>query len=440
MTLKERVQTFLAKNPINDNIPNKYKHVCTALNISVKQASRYWLELKQKIDNTHKPCNLSEAQATKILKQEGENLNISIKVDFEIKSLNDLLEACEVDPKKWEVISWECKKWDLGIKNQQQEIETKALFSVNAKFKAITIDTNLNLQKDVILKELLNNKNNFDSLENWYNFTQNIDKAIVNKRSNLLELALFDLHFGKLAHKEEAGEDYDIKIAVDRYNKAIETLLSRVDLNTVEKILLPVGQDLLNVDNLHGTTTAGTPQDNDSRFYKVVRTVKNVLIETINKLSLIAPVDVVIVVGNHDEQSTFMIGEMLDAYYYNNRYVNIYNSASLRKYYKYGISGIMFTHGNREKFNELGMIFAAENPKLWADTKQRFVQIGHFHHNKKANTLTTQEFQGFQVQIIPSLSGSDYWHKGKGFLSLKQGKAFLYDKEQGLIAEYTYTV
>ena len=86
------------------------------------------------------------------------------------------------------------------------------------------------------------------------------------------------------------------------------------------------------------------------------------------------------------------------------------------------------------------MIFAAENPKLWADTKQRYIQIGHFHHNKKVTTLQTQEFQGFQVQILPSLSGSDAWHKGKGFDSLKQAKAFLFNKEEGLIGEFSYTV
>jgi hypothetical protein len=166
--------------------------------------------------------------------------------------------------------------------------------------------------------------------------------------------------------------------------------------------------------------------------------VRKVLVETIDLLKQAAPVDVIISVGNHDEQSTFMIGEILDAYYTNDQSVSVYNDASLRKYYKYGVNAIMLTHGNREKFNDLGMIFAAENPKLWADTKYRFVQIGHFHHNKKVTTLQAQEFQGFQIQILPSISGSDAWHTGKGYNSLKQAKAFLYNKTKGLFGEYTH--
>jgi hypothetical protein len=86
------------------------------------------------------------------------------------------------------------------------------------------------------------------------------------------------------------------------------------------------------------------------------------------------------------------------------------------------------------------MIFAAEKPKLWGNSSNRYIQIGHFHHNKKINYINAQEFQGFQVQILPSLSSGDAWHAGKGYHSVKQAKAFLYDKAEGAIAEYTYTV
>lgn len=426
---RQQVMGYFINNPVNDSKPNKYKEVMKAFNITLKQASSYWIHFKNNYINTE-IANYSEKEIKKIIKQEGDSLNISVNIDYEVKSLNDLLEACEVDAKKWEVVSWQCKKWDLGIKSKDQKIETKALYSVSAKFKAIPFLKNTEAQKEILLKELFKKSEKVAPIV--YGKT-NI------KKDNLLELALFDMHFGKLAHGEESGEDYDIKIAAKRYISAVESLLNRINLSTVERILLPVGQDLLNVDNLQGTTTAGTPQDNDSRFYKVVRSVKNILIAVIEMLSKIAPVDVVVVVGNHDEQSTFMIGEMLDAYFHNDRNVSVFNTASLRKYYKYGIAGFMFTHGNREKQNDLGMIFAAENAELWASVKQRYIQIGHYHHNKKIATLQTQDFQGFQVQILPSLSGSDYWHTGKGFISLKQAKAFLYNKNEGLIGEFTYT-
>lgn len=443
---KNQVIRYLLENPINDQDPNKYDKVRKKFNIDVKTASRYWIEVKSKysapaIENIPE-AKYAEQEVKKILKQEGDELSITLNaLEGEIKSLEDLLLVCEVDTTKWEVIAWQCKKWDLGIKNKQEQIETKPLFSVSAKFRAKKVETDLNLQKGVIMQELFKNAPTHEMEQKYNELFQKLSNSFsVNTvKDNLLEIALFDVHFGKLAHREEVGEDYDIKIASKRYKDAVDDLLGKVNLLSVEKILFPIGQDLINIDNIAGMTTGGTPQNCDSRFHKIVKTVKTVLIETIDKLSLIAPIDIVISVGNHDEQTTFMIGEMLEAYYHNSRTVNVYNSASLRKYYKYGVNSIMFTHGNKEKFADLGMIFAAENPKLWADTEQRFIQIGHFHHNKKITTIQAEEFKGFQVQIMPSLSGSDAWHFGKGYISLKQAKAFLFNKKKGLVGEFTYS-
>lgn len=416
--LKNKVFEYFYDSPINDQDNDKYKKVKQLFNIDLKTASRYWLEFKNS-NETLQPS------AAKVHSQNGDNLNITINTEYEIKTLDALLKACEVDTTKWKVLSWQSKKWDVGGKNKKQ------LFSVSAKFEAINLENSLELQKDLLLKEL------FNKAPKTQKTTYSVAKELI--KDNLLELALFDVHFGKLAHFDEVGEDYDLKIACKRYKEAIKSLISRVNVDSVERILLPVGQDLINIDNLTGTTTGGTPQDTDSRFHKIVKVVKTVLIETIDELVTIAPVDVIITVGNHDEQTTFMIGEMLDAYYHNSADVNIFNCATLRKYYEYGVNSIMFTHGNREKFQELGMIFAAENPKLWAKTEQRFIQMGHFHHNKKVTTLHAQEFQGFQIQILPSLSGSDAWHKGKGYQSMKQAKAFLFNKKDGIIGEFTFT-
>lgn len=439
--LKSQVQQYLLENPIDDSAKNKYADVCKKFNITIKAASRYWVELKAKQGEYIDYCNsflnsIPKADYTaneikKILKHEGDNLSISTKVDREIKTLEDLLAICEVDNTKWEVISWECKKWDLGIKNSHNQIETKELYSVNAKFKALKLEENLNLQKDLIIEELFSKAPSFTKFEK---------AEKLNNGGNLLELSIPDLHIGKLAHREESGEDYDIKIAVERYKTAISTLLSRVDLSTVGKILLPIGNDIIQIDNTQNTTTAGTRVDTDGRYFKIVRSVKHLLIDTINTLSKIAPVDVVVVCGNHDSQTTFLIGEILEAYYFNSERINVFNGAALRKYYKFGNTGMLFTHGDKEKHNSLGMIFAAENPQLWASTKYRFIKLGHLHHNKKIDYISTQEYQGFQIQVLPSLSGSDQWHYGKGYFSLKQAKAFLYDKQVGLIGEFTYTV
>lgn len=439
--LKSQVQEYLLENPINDNAANKYATVCRMFNIDIKTASKYWIELKnreneyfesfKKADiNSIPPANYTQTEVKKILRQEGENLTITANIDFEVKTLEDLFKACDVDTTKWEVVAWQCKKWDLGIKNVDNKIETKELYSVSAKFKPVKVEQNLSLQKDIILKEL------FKAAPKAESFTP----ANNNRNSQLLEISIPDLHIGKLAHREETGDDYDINIAVKRYKTAVKELLSRVNLASVGRILLPIGNDIIQIDNNQNTTTAGTRVDTDGRYFKIVRSVKHLLIETINMLAKIAPVDVVVIPGNHDSQTTFLVGEILDAYYFNHKDVTIFNSANLRKYYKFGNTGMLFTHGDKEKHNNLGMIFAAENPQLWAETKYRFIKLGHLHHNKKINYISTDEYQGFQIQVLPSLSGSDQWHSAKGYLSLKQAKSFLYDKQEGLIGEFTYSL
>lgn len=432
-SLKQKVCDYILNLPLTLYKGEVYTNVKNKFNLNSKQVSEYYRELDRKgLISKYKELpetSISENDFEKIVKQDGQNLSVSVKTDKEVKSLEDLLKICEVDTLTWEVISWQCKKWDLGIKDINNEISTKNLYSVSAKFRKIKEEDNILLQKDVILKELFLKSPKFKQYP--------YESAGRNK--TLLELALFDMHFGKLAHKEESGEDYDIKIASSRYRNAIGELLSRIDLSKIDRILLPLGNDLINVDSSSNQTTAGTPQDCDSRFYKIVRTVKELLIETIIRLTLIAPVDVVICVGNHDQQTAFMIGEMLEAYFHSNENVTVDNCASFRKYYKFGNTSIMFTHGDKEKHTNLGMIFAAEKPQLWASTTQRYIQIGHFHHNKKIDYISNQEFQGFQTQIIPSLSSSDAWHAGKGYISLKQAKSFIYDYKDGLIGEFTYT-
>jgi hypothetical protein len=100
----------------------------------------------------------------------------------------------------------------------------------------------------------------------------------------------------------------------------------------------------------------------------------------------------------------------------------------------------MYTHGDKEKHGELGLIFATEMPKLWADTKYRFCKLGHLHKAKKTEYVSLEAHNGFQIEILPSLSGTDEWHYSKGFLSNKQAKGYLYHKQKGEIASYTYSV
>lgn len=345
----------------------------------------------------------------------------------EIRTLEELVTKTNIDLKKYKIVRWRQNYW--GNANDPH-------WQVRAELEPRKLDKDPELQKEFLLNEIKI-------------YQQAQAKVTVSGRAALtelmsgeflLEISVPDLHIGKLAWGEETGEDYDVKIACARYRKAVYNLLNRVPLDQLSKIVLPVGNDLIHIDNAENQTTAGTVVDTDSRFAKIVKVAKELLVEIITELKQIAPVDVIIVRGNHDSTVTFLLGEVIEAWFHADPLVSVDNSPKWRKYYEYGSVGVQLTHGDKEKHEELGMIFANEEPALWARTKHRFCKIGHFHKTKKINYLAVDSHPGFQIEVIPSLSGTDEWHSGKGYLSNKQAKAFLYHKEEGEIAEYTYTV
>lgn len=439
MSQRKEIAAYLLENPIDRSNRGAYDEASKRFGVDTETVRRVWRSLRRagKVEQAGEAklfvqkkadsAPIYEQQST--FKKEGNKATISKSTNKEIKNEQDLAKECEIDLQKWNITQWECKRYNAWIKNKAGEIESQPKYSVWAKMVLREVETDLQLQKEVILKEL----------KAYVPKTSKFNYGDFKEADCLLELAMFDLHLGKVANKGEAEENYDLKIAEKRFKTAVQELLKRVNLNLVGRILLPIGQDLIHFDNIKATTFNETQMETDTRFHKLVRVAKRILVETIDELALIAPVDVVVVVGNHDTTVSFMIGEILDAWYNNNPNVNINNSPRLRKYYKFGKNGFQFSHGDLEKHLDLGMIFATEEPQMWAATEYRQCQLGHFHKQKKTNYVSVDSHQGFQVKILPSLSSQDRWHYSKGYCSLKQAKAYLYSATEGEIAEYTYT-
>ena len=427
MTINESIKNELKKGNPFKTLAEWYRYIGKKYNAHPERVRKHHRNMNE---NTNSPSFKGEVVASK------DTISFSRKTNFRPRTEEDIYREFEVNKDIWEIEKWNVKTWDAWIKNKNQDIETKEVYSVSAVFKKIKVKENLTLQKQAIIDEISQSSPDFSVVETWDAFRREFQENVV--KDNLLLISLFDVHFGKLAHSEETGEDYDIKIAEKRFKAAIDDLVSRVNMDSVERILFPIGNDMFNVDNANRTTTAGTPQDTDTRYFKMLKTVNRIVIESINKLLTFAPVDVLIVPGNHDEYTCLTQGLVLEAYYNDTDLVRVHNSPKLRKYYKYGTVGLQFTHGDKENHQSLGLIFATEEPKLWADTLYRFCMLGHFHKNKKLNFVSVDEHQGFQVQILPSLSGTDKWHASKGYMSKKQAKAFLYNRTKGLVGEFTH--
>jgi len=351
---------------------------------------------------------------------------LDAKGNKHVKTLDSLLAEAKVDLTVWQVEKNVINKWDVT----NAEGQTYQNWQVKAWLTKIRTE---------------------EETKAWDYFISTINqyspKYTVVKRSNKVkkyafELSLPDLHIGKLSWGPESGEDYDTKIAIERYNDAISELINNVEhlKDEIEEIVLPIGNDLFNVDNFRNETTNGTPQHVDSRWQKMFLKAQEMLIYNIDRLRNIAQVKVLMISGNHDTQTVFYLGESLKSWYRNAKDISIDNSPTQRKYYIFGANLIGFTHGNEEKHQDLGLIMATEKPDLWSQTKFRQIHLGHFHKKKETKWIDSDEHQGFKVKVLPSLSGTDSWHASKGYRASKGAVGMIYHKERGMIAEYTFNV
>jgi hypothetical protein len=252
------------------------------------------------------------------------------------------------------------------------------------------------------------------------------------EEGHLLELVLPDLHFGKLAHAAESGEDADTKIITARMLECAESLISRAqEQYPISEFVYIVGNDLLNADSEEGTTTGGTRQDVDSRKHKVLDAVMVAMTHVIDRLLEIAPGSVYCVPGNHDRESSQAVARFLAAWYRQTQQVKVDTSPMTRKYHRFGNVLLGFTHGDSEPVKHLPIIMADESPDFGKTTIREW-HIGHVHKAQEFTTMTMDETRGIRVRHLPSLSGLDAWHARKGYRSLKQADAFVWSATKGL--------
>jgi hypothetical protein len=369
--------------------------------------------------------------------EKDDTASLESKLSTRIKTLEDLLEKSNVDQNVWEVERHIINKWEVGTKIDDR-IVVEELFQVKCWLKKNTDYLDMVQIKEDILEEIFSyspvvSLKEFNTLLGSKGDT---DLQIVkNESPHILEINIFDLHFGKLAY------DYDTNVAKKRFIKALEVLVNRASNFHIERIVFPVGNDFFNSDSLRNETTKGTAQDEHLLWHQTVKLGRQLIVEGIEYLNQFAPVDVIVVQGNHDWERSFYLGEMLEAYYNKNENVSINNDWTPRKYYKYGNCLIGYTHGNNEKVADLPLIMAQENSKDWSNTKYREFHLGHLHHKREIKYKSTQEYKGIVIRYMRSLSGDDLWHNLKGYVGTQHSsEAFVWSKKNGLVAEYSFNL
>ena len=237
-----------------------------------------------------------------------------------------------------------------------------------------------------------------------------------------------DFHWGKHGWSDEVGESYNFEEARHRLMSKTQTLVNRLP-SRPDKIFVGAGSDWFHVDNDAGMTTKGTPQDMCGSPAEILITGCKLAREHIDLLRQIAPVEIVMMPGNHDRHSSLALMMYLSAAYEGVDDVEITITANNRRYIQYGDTLLGFTHGDglSKKQNIVG-IMAVEAREQWGATTHKVWFHGHLHHQR----LTERD--GCLIVQMPSLAGHDRYHARSGYTTSTAGlAAYFIDQKEGYL-------
>ena len=241
-----------------------------------------------------------------------------------------------------------------------------------------------------------------------------------------------DLHYGKMGWVDQIGEPFNREVCRNRLIASTHQLMDRISrFGMPKELVIAVGGDWFHIDNHRQQTTKGTPQDADGTFMQIFIEGCALAKDHIEIWrSLVPKVRVVQVRGNHDYMSTAFLVHWLQAHYAGAKDVTVSSCTQDRYYEKIGNTILGLTHGDSVNDSNLVSLMAHEAKDMWSDTKYRLWLTGHWH-----SQITTEK-HGVLVEHLPSLAGTDAWHKKHGYVGNRKGlMAHIIDHKQGVIAK-----
>lgn len=265
----------------------------------------------------------------------------------------------------------------------------------------------------------------FNKLDRNYSLPELIATPDYIKGNKLLLIDIADLHMNLQSSVFTTCNKYDCDIAESLFFYVIKDIMSRTRQYNLNKIVFVIGGDMMNSDNLDGTTTKGTRQNNDIHYYDAYERLCAMTIKAIDLLKENCLVDIIFIPGNHDEVTSYKLAKYIQAWFRHEPSVTVDYKPIARKYVKYGNTLLCFSHDG--KVNKLPALIADEARNYWSEVKNVEVFLQHFHSEQ-----VLVEENNIRIQRLPTISAKSKWTMDKGFNSKRQCKSFLFDYEDGL--------
>lgn len=342
--------------------------------------------------------------------------------DEDDKSPRRMLELHGLNPDEWDVIECVNEYWNAQVHHTQVAVRGPKLemrlskMRAKPKCKAVTFE-------DV--------KRFFDETE-----LTTAKPPVIPMRfdpdGETLEIDIADLHSGLYAWGAETGENYDVNIARERFFNAIRDILARCDGRKFKRIILALLGDLLHTDNDAQTTTKGTFQQVDGRMPRVFTKTLEMLIEAIDWLGAIAPVDVVYTRGNHDSTTGWMLIKSVEQAYRNDPNVTVDVSPDPQKHRLIGNALIGFVHGDMPPKNLAGWLQVRAR-QMGKPIRFMEVHSGDKHALKTRERVQTEDLEGVIIRTMPTICTSSTWEHHEGYDgATRTVVSFVWHDESGL--------
>jgi hypothetical protein len=241
---------------------------------------------------------------------------------------------------------------------------------------------------------------------------------------NVLEVTYVDPHNGLLAWRTESGEDYDLKIAQQRFINCAWDIRKRCEGKKIKLIKLCMLGDILHTANDQQSTEHGTLQSVDGRYAKITDTTEDTIVIVISILKEIAPVEVTWVSGNHSRTSEYLVMRCVAKSFSDVKFDITPNTI---KSIKIGNALVGLAHGDMPKKNITQNV--DQEARMIGGIKYIEQHCGHFH-----SEITTW-VNGIIVRYLPCLCSSSAWEHQQGYLNFKAMVSFLWSETNG-IKEY----
>lgn len=349
--------------------------------------------------------NLSKSDDSKI--EASYNLDkgearLETTLSYEPQSPDEIIAALKIDTTKWKLSQY----WN------KQKSDKWVVSALVTRIKATDSETIINFLKTWSPKPY----KGFESA------TRN-NKAL---ESAAAVLSLQDIHFGKEGN-EEISEDFQ--------NAVVDLIERASSVANLSQVYYVVGGDLLNMDTFTGTTTSGTPVDNNMKATEAYKQAFDALLWSIGYIKEFCDtLHIVYIPGNHDRLSSYHLAHALSKAVQHDDIV-WHVEYEERKVLTYGTNFFAFEHGDVNTKNSL-LVYATEFSYDWGCTVYRTLYTGHLHTKKRIEYITEDEQTGFMLKILPSLSRTDYWHYHNKYVGNRRaGVIDIHDPNKGLICE-----